>query len=111
MKNKKGFIQTALLIGVAIISLVSLTIGYNIILQEKEEVSELPKEIEEESKVECIISGCNSEVCSEESMVTICVYIPEAFCFKKYSTCEVQENGRCGWTQTKELQDCLKEYR
>jgi hypothetical protein len=56
----------------------------------------------------CIISGCNGEICAEESMSSICVYKEEFACYTS-ATCEVQSNGECGWTQTTELTSCLSE--
>ncbi len=57
----------------------------------------------------CIISGCNGEICQskdEEPIMSTCVYKPEYDCLEK-AICEVQENGLCGWTKTKEYQECI----
>lgn len=57
----------------------------------------------------CIVSGCNGEICQEKDKkptITICVYKPEYECYKQ-AICEVQEDGKCGWTETKEFQECI----
>lgn len=66
---------------------------------------------ESEPNNSCIITGCNSELCVDESesdLVSICLYLPEYECYKT-ATCEKQESGECGWTLTEELQECLAE--
>jgi hypothetical protein len=55
----------------------------------------------------CIISGCAGEICSEENRVSTCIARPENACYKT-AQCEVQANGKCGWTQTNELTMCIK---
>lgn len=56
----------------------------------------------------CFIGGCSGEVCSDQSGVASnCIYKPEFACYKK-SKCERQVNGKCGWTNTEELQVCLQ---
>ena len=54
----------------------------------------------------CVISGCNGEICAAESMSSICVYKDEYACYTS-AKCEVQTNGKCGWTQTDSLSVCL----
>lgn len=69
----------------------------------KEEISRLKK------GSNCIISGCNGEICQDKDKkptMTICVYKPEYECYKQ-AICEVQEDGNCGWTETKEFQECI----
>lgn len=56
---------------------------------------------------QCYIGGCSSEVCSDTpGAVSTCIY-REAFGCYKTATCERQASGKCGWTQTKELNTCL----
>lgn len=62
-----------------------------------------------DNKKKCTITGCNGEICqgeSEDIIVTTCIYQPEYECYKK-AICEIQENGKCGWTETKEFQECI----
>lgn len=58
----------------------------------------------------CAVAGCSSQLCvsAEEAatMVTTCEYRAEYACYREAS-CEPQMDGKCGWTQTSELQQCL----
>lgn len=63
------------------------------------------------SKNECVIGGCNGELCldkeaNDKGVASICLYKPEFACYKS-AKCEKQANGKCGWTQTSELKACL----
>ena len=55
----------------------------------------------------CMITGCSSQVCSDQEVMTTCEYRTEYACYKK-ARCERQSNGECGWTKTKELTSCVK---
>ena len=59
---------------------------------------------------ECAIAGCSGELCvsadEADDIFTICIYRPEYACYREAS-CELQANGKCGWTQTTELLACL----
>ena len=55
----------------------------------------------------CYVGGCSSQVCSDrEGVITTCEWREEYACYQT-ATCEVQETGECGWTQTEELNSCL----
>jgi len=59
---------------------------------------------------ECKVGGCNSEICqdsAEEDAVSICIYHPNFDCYKK-ARCEKQSDGRCAWTQSESLVQCLE---
>lgn len=58
----------------------------------------------------CKRTGCSSQVCSEEDMITTCEFRPEYECFQK-ATCERQKNGQCGFTQTPDLLRCLSRVK
>ncbi len=61
----------------------------------------------------CVTSGCSNELCVEKSnggRATICLYRDEYACYKN-ATCERQSDGKCGWTQTKELKSCLSKFK
>lgn len=79
-------------------------------IEEKKEDNLIIKEEDSLEKLECIISGCNNEICGKEEFISICVYFPEFACYKD-AVCEVQENGKCGWTETKELLNCLEDKK
>lgn len=54
----------------------------------------------------CMATGCSSQVCSDQEVITTCEYRSEYECYKR-AKCERQANGECGWTQTPELKSCL----
>ncbi|HKV34367.1 MAG TPA: DUF6748 domain-containing protein [Pyrinomonadaceae bacterium] len=54
----------------------------------------------------CKKTGCSSQVCSDEDVMTTCEWSPVYECYKK-ATCERQKNGQCGFTQTPELLRCM----
>ena len=54
----------------------------------------------------CFRTGCSGEVCSDENVLTVCIYRPEYACYD-HATCERQPTGECGWTPTPELDACL----
>lgn len=61
-----------------------------------------------ESDSDCKVSGCSGEICSEQELVSICLYKPEFGCYK-LTSCKCI-NGRCGWEQTEEFLDCKSRY-
>ncbi len=81
-------------------------------------ITTLPSKTYEELSVEtatvgagCVVGGCSAEICSdvsEGSAVSNCLYVPAYACYKT-ATCERQNNGACGWTQTSDLQQCLSD--
>ncbi len=60
----------------------------------------------------CEVSGCSSQLCisSEEAAagggVSTCEFRAEYACYRE-ATCEPQPNGKCGWTQSAQLKQCL----
>jgi hypothetical protein len=60
----------------------------------------------------CAISGCSMQLCisAEEAAagggVSTCEFRPEYACYREAS-CEPQANGKCGWTETPTLKQCL----
>jgi hypothetical protein len=57
----------------------------------------------------CIISGCSSQVCAAESVITTCEFRPEFECYRD-ATCEKQPDSTCAWTPTPELTECLAQF-
>lgn len=55
----------------------------------------------------CKISGCSSQICAEEEMMSTCEYREVYMCYKS-ARCERQATGKCGWTETPELRSCLR---
>lgn len=81
------------------------------VIKEQDEGKEDKKEDEkDENKTEktkqCIITGCSSHVCAEESVITTCEFLPYYECYKS-AVCAVQSNGECGWTMDEDLKQCL----
>lgn len=56
----------------------------------------------------CVVGGCSGSVCTEpgNDMMTTCEMKPEYACYQD-AKCEVQANGRCGWTTDAPLEKCL----
>lgn len=58
----------------------------------------------------CAVAGCSGQLCvsadEASTIVTTCEYRSEYSCYANAS-CEPQTDGKCGWTQTAELQQCL----
>ena len=71
--------------------------------------SELPT-----STSKCITQGCSGTFCVDEEQVnenqlaSTCEWKESYGCYDKYSTCERQGNGECGWTKNRDLDVCLK---
>ncbi len=59
------------------------------------------------AKKPCFKTGCSSQVCADEEVITTCEYRPEYECYKR-AKCERQSNGECGFTDTPELRTCLR---
>ncbi|MDP2598557.1 MAG: Gmad2 immunoglobulin-like domain-containing protein [Candidatus Liptonbacteria bacterium] len=56
---------------------------------------------------QCKATGCSGEVCSDQDVITNCVFLPQYSCYRT-ARCERQPSGECGWTQTPELSRCLQ---
>lgn len=54
----------------------------------------------------CIVTGCSSQLCAEEKVISTCEYREEYACYKT-AACERQASGKCGWTETAALRTCL----
>ena len=59
---------------------------------------------------QCKLSGCSREICSDHNVFTSCIWRPEFACYKA-ALCEVQPDGKCGWTMNIELKACLSAKR
>ena len=56
---------------------------------------------------QCRATGCSSQVCADQDVITTCEFRPEFDCFRT-AQCERQADNQCGWTMTSELQACLE---
>ncbi len=63
---------------------------------------------------DCVPAGCSKELCVDENtakdVVSICLYKDVYSCYKK-AVCERQNNDKCGWSETKELIDCVGKFK
>ena len=65
---------------------------------------------------ECVIAACSLTECIKKSdfdnkraaLCECCETTHESICLHKFSKCEQQEDGKCGWTQNDELKKCLE---
>ena len=62
-----------------------------------------PKKI---SRDRCLVTGCSSQVCSDEEVFTTCEFQPQYVCYQE-AICERNLDGECGWRDTGALQECL----
>jgi len=71
--------------------------------------------VEKPQPTVCKIGGCSGELCGEASfiasVVSPCLYKEEYACYKEFGRCERQTTGKCGWTQTEELVNCIRRYQ
>lgn len=80
-----------------------------IFLLPKNIVAPSPTSESSPSSVACKIGGCSGQLCLDkdsEDFATTCEYADYYACYTS-ATCEVQANGKCGWTETSELKSCL----
>jgi hypothetical protein len=58
----------------------------------------------------CVLAGCSQTICTDAGeaaqIVTTCEYRAEYACYQGVK-CERQSDGKCGWTQTPALKQCL----
>ena len=54
----------------------------------------------------CVPTGCSGQICSDQNVITDCLYLPAYACYKN-AKCERQSDGACGWTDTPSLKACL----
>ena len=60
---------------------------------------------------DCAPAGCSSQLCVPadvaHEIVTTCEWTPLYGCYQK-ATCERQESGQCGWTETPDFTACVE---
>jgi hypothetical protein len=58
----------------------------------------------------CAVTGCSGQLCvsieEASDTFTTCEYRAEYACYRE-AACEPQADGKCGWTETAELTQCL----
>ena len=58
----------------------------------------------------CVIGGCSGQLCTDAKdgpAMSTCEYRAEYGCYKS-AKCERQADGKCGWTQTPALRQCIQ---
>ena len=61
-----------------------------------------------EPPVECVVSGCNGEICAPFEMISTCVAMPEYACLS-LTTCGANAQGQCGWEHNDAYLACLED--
>lgn len=58
---------------------------------------------------ECVVAGCSGQLCVEAGTdgITTCEFRAEYRCYES-AVCERQASGACGWTDTPQLRQCLR---
>ncbi len=59
----------------------------------------------------CKVAGCSGQLCIDvnDDISTTCEFNESYSCYKNtFAVCEVQSDGECGWTQNKELKECIQ---
>jgi hypothetical protein len=57
-------------------------------------------------KKPCVVGGCSGEICSDEPMISSCMFNPKFGCYKD-AKCKRNAKGICSWTMTSKLERCL----
>jgi len=55
----------------------------------------------------CIKTGCSSQICALEPVMTTCEYLPWYACLAQSECGPFGPNGECAWKQTQAYLDCL----
>lgn len=64
------------------------------------------------SEKHCVTAGCSGQLCvdaSQSHVMSTCEWEGSYGCLHEHSTCELQQDGRCGWTQSEALQACFNQ--
>jgi eight-cysteine-cluster-containing protein len=58
---------------------------------------------------DCIITGCNGQICASEDVITTCEIREEYACYRS-TICERNRQNNCGWRDTDTLRECMGQY-
>ena len=76
-------------------------------LPENDDRFEIPVKLKNSKTAQaCLRTGCSSQICSDEEIVSTCEFLPQYACYQ-LARCEKQVNGECGWTETAEFKSCI----
>ena len=59
----------------------------------------------------CKIGGCSQTLCADETqedVLTTCEWQESYVCYQS-AECKIQSDGKCGWSNTSELTQCLSQ--
>lgn len=59
----------------------------------------------QKGNLDCKVTGCSGQICSDINVPTTCEYKCEYSCYKKANCKKI--NGRCGWETGPEFYKCL----
>jgi len=57
--------------------------------------------------IDCFHTGCSSQICSDELVMTTCEFLPIYACYQA-AECKRQDDGNCGFTETDTLKKCIE---
>jgi len=63
------------------------------------------------ARTPCQRAGCSKELCvgaDSDEVVSACVWHARFACYEN-AECALQPDGRCGWTETAQLRQCIKD--
>ena len=94
----------------AVICLAAVAFAFFIWLAVREDKASEELRPEEKMAINCVPSGCSNEICAEEGneIITPCLYLDWYECFS-LTKCEVQPDGKCGWTENEAYLNCRAE--
>jgi hypothetical protein len=98
MKNNK----TTIIVSIAAFSLIVIVILTILYFSGAFKTFQTPAKV-------CHVGGCSAELCLEDNdknTSSICIWSDKFACYK-LSKCEVQQNGKCGWTPNTDFNKCL----
>ncbi|MBI2326886.1 hypothetical protein HYU92_01060 [Candidatus Curtissbacteria bacterium] len=112
---RRGYLTPPVLIGLALVCFfVAGTFFLHSLLVKNVKTQPIPTPFAQSSPKSkatstdgCKITGCSSQVCSDQDVITTCEWRAEFACYKN-ARCELQPDGKCGWTPTEELTKCLE---
>jgi eight-cysteine-cluster-containing protein len=65
--------------------------------------------VEPSANDDCVVSGCSSEVCADEEMISTCIWKPWYDCLVLTTCGNNGEAGACGWEQNADYTACVDE--
>lgn len=72
----------------------------------------VPRQVPGYSRDDCVRGGCSGELCldpDEGGMASACIWKPEFECYTTLGECKRQPSGKCGWTQSTALKNCISD--